>query len=134
LPLLGTWSRVSILILAFPSNKTDKGYGKGKQRVWKDVVLSETDYAAIVDAGDHRGKLRVVWLAQTGMRLGDIQKLKVRDLAGFDLDKLETLEVPMRIEYLPEKTESRGGGERYTFLGEYGIWPLTAELSNRIEQ
>ena len=99
----------------------DHRYRKGKQRVWKDVELSETDYAAILDAGDYKEKLRVVWLAQTGMRLGDIQKLKVGDLAEFYLDKLEAENVPMCINYLPEKTEGREIGQRYTFLGEYGI-------------
>ena len=118
----------------YPLNKTDTPYRKNKERKFKDVELAHSDYGTIVDAGDMKEKLRVVWLAQTGMRLGDVRKLKVKDLTEFDLRALEAVKIPMVIDYLPEKTQGRGIEERYTFLGEYGVKLLRTELENRKEK
>ena len=118
----------------YPLCKEDTKFRKAKQRKFHDVELSESDYKAIVDAGDMKEKLRIVWLAQTGMRLGDVQNFKVKDLKEFDLGKLDALKVPMAIDYLPEKTEGREIGWRFTFLGEYGVELLKAELRGRVEE
>lgn len=65
--------------MGYPLCKEDTNYRKTKQRKFYEVELSESDYKAIVDAGDMKENLRIVWLAQTGMRLGDVQNLKVKD-------------------------------------------------------
>jgi integrase len=68
------------------------------------------------------------------MRISDVQKLKVSDLNEFDLDNMKAKNVPMCIGYLPEKTEGRAVGWRYTFLGGFGVDLLRTELTNRIDQ
>jgi len=120
--------------IGYPLDKVDTRYRKNQERKYTDVELTESDYTAVVDAGDNKEKLRIVWLAQTGMRIGDVQKLKVSDLKEFDLDNMKAKNVPMCIEYLPEKTEGRAVGWRYTFLGEFGVDLLRTELTNRIDQ
>ena len=67
------------------------------------------------------------------MRIGDVEKLKVKDLKEFDLGKLDALKVPMAIDYLPEKTEGREIGWRFTFLGKYGVELLKADLRARVK-
>lgn len=56
-------------------------------------------------------------------------EFKGEGLKEFDLGKLDALKVPMAIDYLPEKTEGREIGWRYTFLGKYGVnllsWPAS---------
>jgi len=114
--------------------KADTTYRKSKERKFRDVELSESDYKALVDAGDYKEKIRTVWLAQTGMRVGDAQKFKVSDLTEYDLKNLKAKKTPMAIEYLPEKTMGREIGERYTFLGAFGIKLLSTDLKYRIEK
>jgi integrase len=114
--------------------KADTTYRKSRERKYKDVALSESDFKALVDAGDYKEKLRTVWLAQTGMRVGDAQRFKVSDLTEYDLENLKAKKTPMCIEYVPEKTMGREIGERYTFLGAFGIRLLSADLKYRIEK
>jgi integrase len=120
--------------IGYPLDKVDTRYRHSQHRKYTDVELTETDYTSLVDAGDYKEKLRVVWLAQTGMRIGDVQKLKVSDLKEFNLDNMRAKYNPMCIEFLPEKTEGRAIGWRYTFLGGFGVDMLRAELTNRIDQ
>jgi integrase len=119
--------------IGFPMSPNDTQYREADERKYKDVALSESDYKALVDAGDYKEKLRVVWLAQTGMRVGDAQRFKVSDLTEYDLEKLEATKTPICIEYTPQKTKGRIG-KRYTFLGERGIELLSAELKYRISK
>ena len=120
--------------IGLPMTKADTTYRKSKERKFRDVELSESDYKALVDAGDYKEKIRTVWLAQTGMRVGDAQKFKVSDLTEYDLKNLKAKKTPMAIEYLPEKTMGREIGERYTFLGAFGIKLLSTDLKYRIEK
>ncbi len=136
----GTINTARMIIKSFYSyiglrlTKADTTYRKSKERKYKDVALSESDFKALVDAGDYKEKLRTVWLAQTGMRVGDAQRFKVSDLTEYDLENLGAKKTPMCIEYMPEKTMGREIGERYTFLGAFGIRLLSIDLRYRIER
>ena len=68
-------------------------------------------------------KFRIIFLAQTGMRISDALAMKVGDVQR----ELDLGKIPLAITYLPEK-DREVIGERITFLASDGVEILKAYL------
>jgi integrase len=88
-----------------------KNYRNAQVSKKKDFVPTLEELKRLLDVCNLEEKFRILFLAQTGMRISDALKLKVGDVER----ELELGKVPLAIIYLPEK-EKETVGERITFL------------------
>jgi integrase len=102
---------------------TDAGYSG---RNSKDLVPTLEELKNMLDVVDIEEKIRIIFIAQTGMRVSDAIKLKYGDIKR----ELEQKNNPLAIRFLPTK-DREVIGERITFLGNDGINILKQYLEYR---
>lgn len=93
-----------------------KNYRDAQVSMKKDLIPTLEELKKILDVSNLEEKFRVIFLAQTGMRISDALSLKVGDIQR----ELDLENIPMGIEYLPEK-EKETVGMRLTFLASDGV-------------
>jgi len=103
-----------------------KNYRNAQVSRKKDLVPTLEELKRMLDVCNLEEKFRIIFLAQTGMRISDALKLKVGDIQR----ELELGKVPLAIIYLPEK-EKETVGERITFLASDGVEILKKYLEWR---
>jgi len=92
----------------------------------KDLVPTIEELKKMLDVVGLEEKIRILFIAQTGMRVSDAVKLKIGDLQReLDLEK-----VPLAIRFVPEKDRDVIG-ERLTFIGSDGVEMLKQYLKWR---
>jgi integrase len=97
--------------------------------ITKDLVPTLDELRLMIDAVNIEEKFRVIFMAQTGMRVSDALQLKIGDVQrGLDLGNS-----PLAITYTPIKDREMIG-ERITFLGSDGIEILKQYLKWREAQ
>jgi integrase len=89
----------------------------------KDLVPTLEELKRMLDVCNLEEKFRVIFLAQTGMRVSDVLDLKVGEIER----ELEQEKVPLAITYLPSK-DRENIGERTTFLASNGVTLLKQYL------
>jgi integrase len=102
-----------------------KNYRNAQVRQKKDLVPTLEELRRILDVSNVEEKFRIIFLAQTGMRISDALALKIGDIQR----ELDLNHVPLAITYLPEK-DREAVGERITFLASDGVETLKAYLVN----
>ena len=100
-----------------------KNYRNAQVRKKKDLVPTLEELRKILDICNIEEKFRIIFLAQTGMRISDALAMKVGDVQR----ELDLGNIPLAITYLPEK-DREAIGERITFLGSDGVEILKAYL------
>ena len=100
-----------------------KNYRNAQLRKKKDLVPTLEELRKILDVCNIEEKFRILFLAQTGMRISDALALKIGDLQR----ELDLGNIPLAITYLPEK-DREAIGERITFLASDGVEILKAYL------
>jgi integrase/recombinase XerD len=103
-----------------------KNYRNAQVSTKKDLVPTLEELKRMLEVCNLEEKFRIVFLAQTGMRISDALKLKVGDIQR----ELEQGRIPLAITYLPEK-EKETVGERITFLASDGVEILKRYLEWR---
>jgi integrase len=103
-----------------------KNYRNGQVTKKKDLVPTLEELRKMLDVSNLEEKFRIIFLAQTGMRVSDALKLKVSDIQR----ELDLGKVPLAITYLPTK-DREDIRERTTFLGSDGIRILKQYLEWR---
>lgn len=103
-----------------------KNYRNRDVSTKKDLVPTIEELKRMVDVGNLSEKIRILFIAQTGMRISDALKLKVGDIQR----ELELGRVPLAISYLPKK-DRESIGERITFLASDGVEILKRYLEWR---
>ena len=93
-----------------------KNYRNRQVSTRKDLVPTLEELKRMLDVCNLEEKFRIIFVAQTGMRISDALKLRVGDVQR----ELDLERVPLAIEYLPEK-EKETVGERITFLASDGV-------------
>lgn len=94
--------------------------------ITKDLVPTLEELRLMIDAVNIEEKFRIIFMAQTGMRVSDALELKVGDLKR----ELDLSNSPLAITYTPIKDREMIG-ERITFLGSDGIEILKQYLKWR---
>lgn len=94
----------------------------------KDLVPTLEEVKKMLDVVSLEEKFRIIFIAQTGMRVSDTLELKVGDIQR----ELELGNVPLAIRFLPKK-DRETIKERITFLGSDGIEMLKQYLKWRAE-
>jgi integrase len=92
----------------------------------KDLVPTIEELKHMLDVVNIEEKMRIIFIAQTGMRVSDALKLKFGDIRR----ELEQNQNPLAIKFLPTK-DREIIGERVTFLGSDGIEILNQYLKYR---
>jgi len=92
----------------------------------KDFVPTLEDLRKILDVCNLEEKFRIIFIAQTGMRISDALELKVGDV----LRELELGKIPLAIYYTP-KEDRETIKERVTFLASDGVEILKQYLEWR---
>jgi integrase len=92
----------------------------------KDLVPTLEEVKKMLDAVDLEEKFRILFIAQTGMRVSDAIELKVGDIQR----ELELNKVPLAIRFVPKKDREMIG-ERITFLASDGVEMLKQYLEWR---
>jgi len=92
----------------------------------KDLVPTLEELKKMLDAVNLEEKFRILFIAQTGMRISDALKLKVGDIQR----ELDLGRMPLAISYLPQK-DRESIGERITFLASNGVEILKRYLEWR---
>jgi integrase len=92
----------------------------------KDLVPTLEEVKKMLDVVSLEEKFRIIFIAQTGMRVSDALKLKVGDIQR----ELELGRVPLAITFVPKK-DSELIGERITFLASDGVEILKQYLEWR---
>lgn len=82
----------------------------------KDLVPTLEEVKKMLDAVGLEEKFRILFIAQTGMRVSDAIEIKVGDIKR----ELELEKVPLAIRFVPKKDREMIG-ERITFLASDGI-------------
>lgn len=100
-----------------------KNYRNASVRQRKDLVPTLEELRKILDVCSIEEKFRVIFLAQTGMRISDALSLKAGDIQR----EVDLSNIPLAISYLPEK-DREAIGERITFLASDGVEILKAYL------
>lgn len=95
----------------------------------KDLVPTLDELKRMLDTVDIEEKFRIIFVAQTGMRVSDALKLTYGDIKR----ELELKNNPLAISFLPKK-DREVIGERITFLGSDGIDLLKQYLSYRVKR
>ena len=103
-----------------------KNYRNREVAIKKDLVPTLEELRKMVDICNLPEKLRILFIAQTGMRISDALKLKIGDIQR----ELELGRVPLAISYLPKK-DRESIGERITFLASDGVELLKRYLEMR---
>jgi len=93
-----------------------KNYRNREVATKKDLVPTLEELKKMIDVCSLPEKLRIIFIAQTGMRISDALKLKVGDIQR----ELDLGRVPLAISYLPQK-DRESIGERITFLASDGV-------------
>jgi len=88
-----------------------KNYRDAQVSTKKDLVPTLEELKRMLDVCNLEEKFRIIFLAQTGMRISDALRLRVGEVQR----ELELGRIPLAITYLPEK-EKETVGERITFL------------------
>jgi len=92
----------------------------------KDFVPTLEELKKMLEVCNLEEKFRIIFLAQTGMRISDALELKVGDV----LRELKLGKVPLAIYYVPRK-DGDAIGERITFLASDGVEILKQYLEWR---
>jgi len=103
-----------------------KNYGESQVSKRKDLVPTLEELKKMLDVSNLEEKFRIIFIAQTGMRVSDALKLKVGDIQR----ELELGRVPLAITFVPKK-DSELIGERITFLASDGVEILKQYLEWR---
>lgn len=103
-----------------------KNYRNREVAIKKDLVPTLEELRKMIDVCSLTEKLRILFIAQTGMRISDALKLKVGDIQR----ELDLGRVPLGISYLPKK-DRESVGERITFLASDGVELLKRYLEMR---
>ncbi|MGQ9611181.1 MAG: tyrosine-type recombinase/integrase [bacterium] len=104
-------------------------YADSKVATNKDLVPTLEELKKMLDVVDFEEKIRIIFIAQTGMRVSDALKLTYGDIRR----ELEQKNNPLAIKFLPTK-DAETIGERITFLGSDGIEILKQYLQYRKER
>jgi len=92
----------------------------------KDLVPTIEELKKMLDVVGLEEKIRILFIAQTGMRVSDAVELKISDIRReLDLEK-----VPLAVRFVPKKDRDVIG-ERVTFLGSDGVEMLRQYLRFR---
>jgi len=92
----------------------------------KDLVPTLEELKKMLDAVSIEEKFRILFIAQTGMRVSDATSLKIGDVKR----ELELENIPLAIRFSPQKDRNLIG-ERITFLGSDGVEMLKQYLNWR---
>ena len=103
-----------------------RNYDKRHDVRRKDLIPNLEEVKSMIDVSDLEGKVRIIFVAQTGMRVSDVLKLKV----GHVQRELESGKIPLVITFVPTK-DSEVIGERMTFLASDGVEILKQYLEWR---
>jgi integrase/recombinase XerD len=103
-----------------------RNYSNAKVSQNKDLIPTLEELKKMLDVVDLEEKIRIIFIAQTGMRVSDAVKLKYGDIKR----ELELKNNPLAIKFLPTK-DREIIGERITFLGSDGIEILKQYLEFR---
>jgi integrase len=103
-----------------------KNYRNRQVTIKKDLVPTLEELKKMLDVCNLEEKFRIIFLAQTGMRVSDVLDLKVGDIER----ELEQEKVPLAVTYLPGK-DRENIGERTTFLASDGVTLLKQYLEWR---
>ena len=93
----------------------------------KDFVPTLEELKKMLEVCNLEEKFRIIFLAQTGMRISDALELKVGDV----LRELKLGKVPLAIYYVPRK-DGDAIGERITFLASDGVEILKQYLTRQM--
>ena len=105
-----------------------KNYRNRHVSTKKDLVPTLDELKKMLDVCNLDEKFRMIFIAQTGMRISDALALRVGDIQR----ELELGRVPLAISYLPQK-DSESIGERITFLASDGVEVLKQYLEWRMK-
>ena len=100
-----------------------KNYRNAHMRQKNDLVPTLEEIRKILDVCSIEEKFRIIFLAQTGLRISDALTMKVGDIQR----ELDLGNVPLTITYLPEK-DRESIGKRITFLASDGVEMLKAYI------
>jgi len=103
-----------------------KNYSESQVAKRKDLVPILEEVKKMLDVSNLEEKFRIIFIAQTGMRISDALKLKVGDVQR----ELELGKIPLAITFVPKK-DSELIGERITFLASDGVEILKRYLEWR---
>jgi integrase len=92
----------------------------------KNLVPTIEELKLMIDLVNIEEKFRIIFIAQTGLRISDALKLKIGDISR----ELELGKVPLTIWFVPTK-DRESIGERITFLGSDGVHILKEYLNWR---
>ena len=92
----------------------------------KDLVPTLEELKKMLDAVNLEEKFRILFIAQTGMRVSDTTSLKIGDIRR----ELELENIPLAIRFSPQKDRELIG-ERIAFLGSDGVEMLKQYLKWR---
>jgi len=95
----------------------------------KDLVPTLEELKKMLDAVNLEEKIRILFIAQTGMRVSDATNLKIGDIKR----ELELENIPLAIRFSPQKDRELIG-ERIAFLGSDGVEILKQYLNWREKQ
>jgi len=103
-----------------------RNYKNARVSQMKDLVPTLEELKKMLDVVNFEEKFRILFIAQTGMRVSDAIGLRIGDIRR----ELELDNVPMAIRFLPKKDRELIG-ERVTFLGSDGVSVLKEYLKWR---
>jgi site-specific recombinase XerD len=92
----------------------------------RDLVPTLEELKKMVDVMNLEGGFRILFIAQTGMRVSDALNLKIGDIKR----ELELGDIPLAIRFIPKKDRDLIG-ERITFLASDGVDMLKQYLAWR---
>lgn len=101
-------------------------YEHRHKTIRKDLVPTVDELRKMLEVCNLEDKFRIIFVAQTGMRISDALNLKIGDVKR-ELDRNKS---PLAIRYVPEK-EGETVGERITFLASDGVKLLKRYLDWR---
>jgi len=103
-----------------------RNYKNAGVRREKDLVPTLEELKKMLDVVDLGEKFRILFIAQTGMRVSDAVALRIGDVQR----ELDLGNVPLAIRFLPKKDRELIG-ERIAFLGSDGVLVLKEYLKWR---
>ena len=103
-----------------------KNYRNRNVVIKRDLVPTLDELKRMLDVGNLEEKFRIIFVAQTGLRISDALKIKIGNIQR----ELDLRKVPLAVRFLPEK-EKETVGERITFLAKDGGEILTRYLEWR---
>jgi len=106
-----------------------KNYRNREVATKKDLVPTLEEMKRMIDVCNLPEKIRILFVAQTGMRISDALKLKIGDIQR----ELDLGRVPLAVSYVPMK-DRESIGERVTFLGSDGVEMLKRYLEWRLRK